>query len=270
MPAPVPTRRAKRALDSGMGDPRMTSKIIPFPRGRSFPEPRPPVAAAALGAGQIAERLRYGICPPDSEFDQFLTGPMRAISPEYWTPLVVACRAAEWFGTYGIRSVIDIGSGVGKFCICAALAGRCQYTGLEHRERLVVEARRLALTFDVDSRVQFIHGALGTAALPTADAYYLFNPFEENVVEPEERIDAEVELSRERQARDCILLRELLSFARVGTYVLTYNGAGATLPPTYRVICANRDLPNALCLSRKEAHGRGPSQARRLTRQNRT
>ncbi|MEO8184428.1 MAG: hypothetical protein ABI895_36935, partial [Deltaproteobacteria bacterium] len=144
----------------------MTNKILHFPASglRHCPTRTTP----ALAPEQIADALGSGMCPMDSSFDQFLSDPMRALSSQYWTPLAVAARAAEWFAERNIRTVVDIGSGAGKFCIGAALAGHCYFTGLEHRERLVTAARALARTFKVESRVHFLRGALGATRLPSA------------------------------------------------------------------------------------------------------
>jgi SAM-dependent methyltransferase len=232
----------------------MTSKLLDFPvlGSGSCPAAR---AGTIPGVDpeQIAAALDSGMCPTDATFDQFLSGPMRALSSQFWTPLAVAARAAEWFDERNIRTVVDIGSGAGKFCVGAALAGHCHFTGLEHRERLVTTARALARTFKVESRVHFIQGALGTARLPAADVYYLYNPFEENVLEGVECIDEDVELSAERYTRDLSAVRELLVAARTGTYVLTYNGFGARLPAGYRHVCVDHELPNVLSLWRKAA-----------------
>ena len=56
---------------------------------------------------------------------------LRGVSGQHWTQLVVAKRAAEWLDALRIRIVVDIGSGVGKFCVAAALVGHCRFTGLE-------------------------------------------------------------------------------------------------------------------------------------------
>ncbi len=205
---------------------------------------------------QIAEALRTGRCPEDATFDHFLDDPLRELSAQYWTPLEVAVRAAQWLEECNVRTVVDIGSGAGKFCVAAALAGHCHFTGLEHRERLVSCARGLARMFKVENRVYFIQGAFGSTNIPAADAYYLYNPFEENVMRETERIDKSVELSDERQTRDLMALRRLLLGARVGTYVLTYNGFGARLPPAYSEVRVDRELPNALRMWKKMSPSR--------------
>ena len=72
-------------------------------------------------AQRLAAVMRTGSCPNDQSFDRFLPEPLRLVSPEYWTPLAVVKRAVDWLEDVGIRTVVDIGSGAGKFCA----AGRC-------------------------------------------------------------------------------------------------------------------------------------------------
>src|SRR5215212_158743 len=128
-------------------------------------------------ARQFGGLLRGEGCPSDRAFDRFLPERLQRVSPEFWSPLVVARRAAEWFQDAGVRSVVDIGSGAGKFCVAGALSGPCRFTGLEQRPFLIKSARGLARLFDVHDRVQFVLGSLGDVPTPAADAYYFFNPF---------------------------------------------------------------------------------------------
>ena len=215
--------------------------------------PQPPADSLAE-TRQIAADLADGRLPREATFDSHLPLEARALSSRHWTPLAVAVRAAEWFDEFRIRTVLDVGSGAGKFCVAAALAGHCHFTGLEQRGRLVTCARSLALSFGVQQRVHFLQGMLGGVRLPAVDAYYFYNPFEENLHGPASQIDGEVELSTERYARDLRAVRELLSAARAGSYVLTYNGLGGKLPASYQPVCVDRELPNVLRLWRKGVH----------------
>jgi hypothetical protein len=202
-------------------------------------------------ADSIAEQLSAGAYPPDATFDRLLPGWAQTASAQHWTPLEVVMRAVQWLDEYRIRTIIDIGSGAGKFCVAAALASHCHFTGLEQRQRLVAAARALVRLFGVESRVHFIQGTLGSAPLPAADAYYLYNPFGENLLDDEDRIDNDIELSPQRRAVDLALLAELLTAARAGSYVITYNGCGMPMPANYRLLCTDRELPNVLSLWRK-------------------
>jgi hypothetical protein len=233
----------------------MTNKLLYFPGHRPLARaPADPRSTTVdFDSARVAAMLRAGVCPPDASFDQFLPDPLRSLSSQHWTPLVVAARAAQWFDECNVSTIIDIGSGAGKFCVAAALAGYCRFVGLEHREHLVACARTLARTFGVQDRAHFIHGALGEVRLPSADAYYLYNPFEENVLDSEERIDQSVELSGERMSRDVEAICLLLDGSPAGTYVLTYNGFGGALPPSYSRVRVDTEPPNPLCLWRKVA-----------------
>jgi predicted RNA methylase len=189
----------------------MTNKVSTF-----LDRDREPVDDLALRfvPQRVAEALRAGRCPPDRAFDRFLPDELRVVSGQYWTPLGVAKRVAEWLDELNVRTVVDIGSGAGKFCVAAALAGHCHFIGLEQRSRLVASARTLARVFGVDDRVSFIEGAFGDIATPIADAYYLYNPFGEYRFGSRDHFDRELELSDKRHARDVAAVEDLLQRAR--------------------------------------------------------
>jgi SAM-dependent methyltransferase len=203
-----------------------------------------------LSPAELAAALRSQRCPTDRAFDHLLPEPLRVVSHEYWTPLHVAVRAACWFEEVGVRSVVDIGSGVGKFCVAAALASTCSFVGLEQRGRLVDVARSLVDAFELGERVDFLVGTLGEIRVPDADAYYFFNPFGENLFF-DGHLDKDVELGDERYDRDVAAAESLLRHVPLGTYVLTYNDFGGMMPPTYRLLRTDRHLPRDLCLWRK-------------------
>ena len=100
-----------------------------------------------------------------------LAGAVKTCLSEYWTPLAVAKRAADWLEDLGIRTVVDIGSGAGKFCVVGALFGKCRFIGLEQYSSLVTSAVALVDLFDLNDRVSFVAGALGAVPTPVGDAY---------------------------------------------------------------------------------------------------
>lgn len=199
----------------------------------------------------LAEALRQGRCPRDSTFDGFLRQELQEVSEQYWTPLRVAVRAARWLDEHHVGSVLDVGSGAGKFCVAAALAGNAHFMGVEQRPRLVSAAQELASLFEIEDRVAFVHGTFGEVPLPRAEAYYLYNPFEENLYGRDSHLDAEIDLGPDRFDRDTTAVEQLLDDAKAGTYLLTYNGFGGRVPSSYRELRVDRDLPSVLCLWRK-------------------
>jgi len=207
--------------------------------------------ASDLSLRRVADLLRSGGCPDDRDFDQFLPRGLQPVSYCHWTPIAAVARAATWLNELKVRSVVDVGSGAGKFCVAAALASGCHFLGVEHRPDLVAGARLLAKRFGVQDRVCFLQEAFGDAAPPPAEAYYLYNPFEENLSDGDQSLDAKVELSDERYLRDVSAAEHWLGLAPVGTYVLTYNGFGGELPCTYEELRSERELPSVLRLWRK-------------------
>lgn len=212
-----------------------------------------PLEAIVRGpsAEQVANAIRSGVCPSDRFFDQFFPYELRRVSGQHWTQLSVALRVAAWLSGASVKTVVDIGSGAGKFCVAAALACRCAFTGIEQRPRLVEAARALARLFEVDDRVRFVHGAVDQSVIPAADAYYLYNPFGENLFGPDEHLGADVELSPERYDRDIAFMEEFFDRAPVGTYVIKYNGFGGRMPRSYDEIVADRAMPSMLRMWRK-------------------
>jgi SAM-dependent methyltransferase len=206
----------------------------------------------------VAAALRTGQCPADRAFDCFLPDELRTVSGQYWTPLAVAKRAADWFDDLQVRTVVDIGSGAGKFCVATALAGDCRFIGVEQRSRLVAAARTLARVFDVDERVRFVHGAVGEVVMPAADAYYLYNPFGVYFFGPPEHDDGDVAFTETRRSRDVAAVEDLLRGARLGTCVLTYNGFGGLMPAGYERIRVDLNMPGELCLWRREPAPKKP------------
>jgi len=187
----------------------------------------------------------------DVLFDRFLPFDYRFVSRTFWSPLDAVARAARWLDELDIDTVVDIGSGVGKFCIGAALASRSSFIGIEQRRPLVGISRGIARIFDLGPRVRFIEGVFGEVTVPAAACYYFFNPFGESLFMPEERLDEEAEVSQARSLRDVYLAEQLLAAAPVGTYVMTYNGFGGALSDDFDIVRSDKDLPCALRLSRK-------------------
>jgi SAM-dependent methyltransferase len=213
------------------------------------------LAAAEIPLGSspeaLAAQLRAGIHPPDSAFDQYLPEDFRGVSERHWTPLHVVSRAARWLLDAGARSVVDVGSGPGKFCVAAALCGELTCTGLEQRPRLVSAARDLARRFRVEDRVLFREGLFGESDIPRADAYYFYNPFLESLFDTEDRIDDDVDRGHDRYVRELRLATGFLRSLPPDSLVLTYYGFGGQIPRGYEEVRTDSRIPALLRLFRK-------------------
>jgi SAM-dependent methyltransferase len=145
----------------------------------------------------------------------------------------VAIRAAELLVIDPATRVLDVGSGVGKFCIVGAAVTGARFTGIEQRGPLVQVARNTAERLGV-AGASFVHGTFDAMRIEDFDAFYFFNPFQENVFSNDDRLDETVELCHERFIADVERAVSLLTCAAVGTRVVTYHGFGGEMPPTYR------------------------------------
>jgi hypothetical protein len=197
----------------------------------------------------------------DHGFDRLLPMRLRAASDRFWTPLDAIKRAATWFDQERITSVVDIGSGVGKFCVAGALASSCSFIGIEQRSSLATVARNLARIFAVDDRVSIIDGRFGEIETPAADCYYLYNPFEENLFSAGEALDNDVELTAERFRNDLRCFRALVASLPIGAYILSYNGIAGHMPACLQELRVDRELPAVLRLLQKVRH-HNPVEAR--------
>jgi predicted RNA methylase len=190
----------------------------------------------------VAEALRRGEVVDDRLFDAMYPHEIRRASPTHWTPVEVAVRAAELLAVRPGARVLDIGAGVGKFCIIAAACADVRVRGIERRPHLVEAARRAASRTGVHAT--FTHGVLDPTDARDIDGVYLFNPFGENLAPEEDWIDKTVELSEARFRRDLAIANDFFRVARVGTRVVTYCGFGGRLPREYALItrehCAGR------------------------------
>jgi SAM-dependent methyltransferase len=188
-------------------------------------------APAPADFTRIASRLRRGALVADRVFDEVFPLAARSPSRVYWTPVEVAVRAAKLLADGPRSTILDIGAGVGKFCIVAAAAVRAEVRGVEHRPHLVEIARQAAAKLGVSP--SFTHGTLEEQDPSNIDGIYMFNPFAENLCPRVDRLDATVELSEDRFWRDIRATERFLTRARVGTRVAIYCGFGGNMPDGY-------------------------------------
>lgn len=174
--------------------------------------------------------LASGLLVTDKTFDRIYPDRIRKQSSMFWTPVAVGRRVARLFEAQGAKRVLDVGAGVGKFCIVSALTTKLEMTGLEHRLNLVETTEQIVREFSIP-RVTLQYGGLGDVDLHAYDGIYLYNPFEEAAIEPSAWIDRTLPLSPEQTAKDIAIMEAFLASARRGTTVITYHGFGGVMPP---------------------------------------
>lgn len=189
----------------------------------------------ALPWARIVERLQQGLHVFDFDFDRVYPPAIRAVSSSFWTPVAVAMRAAELLAPSPSSRVLDVGSGVGKLCTIGALVTRATFVGVEHRPHFVELAEQSARLLGARG-ARFLCKDAKAVRIEDYDALYFFNPFEENLWPPEDRLDASVQLSPARYEAEVLQTERLLDAAPTGVRVVTYHGFGGKMPSSYRLL----------------------------------
>lgn len=169
----------------------------------------------------------------DVAFDSIYPAAIRLLSARFWTPVEVARRAATLFRAAGIRRVLDVGSGPGKFVLVAASAAPdVEFVGIERRPHLAAAARKAKAQLRVrNARLQ--DGDVADVDWERFDGFYFYNPFAENLFVPDDRIDAGGEFDVDRFTRDVRSTERALQGIRIGSVVVTYHGTGTRMPACY-------------------------------------
>ena len=167
----------------------------------------------------------------DERFDQIYPSKVQKLSWRHWTPVAVAVEAAKLLVTGPRTRVLDVGCGPGKFCLVAAVLTDGRFTGIEQRSDLVAIARRAALKHRV-TNVEIIHGNVTDFVFAGYDAFYLFNPFEENMFQ-RQKIDSSVPFSKALFKKYTSYVAVQLGNKPIGTRVVTYAGYADEIPACY-------------------------------------
>jgi SAM-dependent methyltransferase len=194
------------------------------------------VAVAAwivLGASRVSEpnNFDYAFSVEDELFDMIYPPEIRDLSLRHWTPVAVARRAAEFLVSGPETRVLDLGCGPGKFCIVGALTTAGHFTGVEQRQELVNLARA-AIQQESISNAEIVHANVIDIDFLAHDAFYLFNPFEENLFK-RGKIDSSVEFSKVLYKQYTRHVAAQLARAPLGTRVVTYAGLCEEVPFCY-------------------------------------
>ena len=170
----------------------------------------------------------------DEDFDAALPLKIRKLSSTHWTPVEVAKRVAQFLAQSENRKILDIGSGVGKFCLTAASASAGHFTGVEQRDALVRLSRKIAQKYHID-RAEFLCANILSVDFKEYDAFYFFNSFQENL-DLSNRIDDDVQYNPSQYKAYNEHLFEQFRALPQGTRVATYCSPSAMIPEHYVVV----------------------------------
>ena len=170
----------------------------------------------------------------DEEFDAFYPMKMRKLSATHWTPVAVVRKAASFLVDVPGTKVLDLGSGMGKFCLVAASCTSGIITGVEMRENLVQLSRKLAYKNQLHN-VDFVHANINAIDLSFYHAFYFFNSFGENI-NLKDKLDPENVFDQELYKDLTKILHDRFEQLSIGTRIVTYCGEGREIPESYALV----------------------------------
>jgi hypothetical protein len=153
----------------------------------------------------------------------------------HWTPLHIAQMAVEFLTpTRGVK-VLDIGSGVGKFCLAGAYyKPAASFFGVEQRKDLTDHAE-FARTMLGIKNAHFINSNFTQLDFKQYDHFYFYNSFYENLVDTD-KIDESLSYSWELYNLYNRFLCKKLDEMPPGTRLATFHCLEDKIPVSYHLI----------------------------------
>ncbi len=156
----------------------------------------------------------------DEAFDALYDPRFRAQSNVHWTPIAVGRTVVEWLNLDEHSRVLDIGSGVGKFCAVASSISEAKFMGVEIRRNLHEEAERFAQQFDLKN-VEYVNADITTIDFRDYTGFYFYNPFCEQLA-TSDWIDHALDFSDENYYAYQNYVLEQFEHLPIGTRIVTY------------------------------------------------
>jgi len=182
----------------------------------------------------VLKALQYNLPVNDIEFDMLYPKHIQKLSNIHWTSIDVARKASIFLVNKPNVKVLDIGSGVGKFCIVGALTTLGNFYGVEQRNEFVDITKKIILENRI-SNFKTLHSNIIDINFLDYDSFYFFNSFYENIDETRV-IDHNARISTNCYTEYRDYMYQQLSFAPIGTRLATYYSLYSEIPPCYKII----------------------------------
>lgn len=176
----------------------------------------------------------------DAQFNEIYPTEVRDLAQQHWTPLSVAWKAADFLTAGKGNKILDVGSGVGKFCLAAAYyKPEALFFGIEQRKNLVEEAE-IAKELLCVSNAYFVHANFTQTDFDLYDHFYFYNSFYENLAWAD-KIDNTLEYSHNLYRYYNRYLYKMLADRPDGTRLVTYHSMEDEVPESYQVVGMHLD-----------------------------
>ncbi len=181
----------------------------------------------------IAECKVLDINVSDEDFNLIYPEKIREIAYNQWTPLDVSRLAAKFLAEKPNARVLDIGSGVGKFCMVGASCTNGLFTGVEQRDYLVEMSNKISARYGL-ANAKYIHSNIMDIPFVDYDSFYFFNAFYENI-DRAAVIDNTVERGFNFYNMYTRYVSGQLAKKQIGTRLATYWSPLNEIPDSYEL-----------------------------------
>ncbi len=176
----------------------------------------------------------------DEQFHQLYPVSIRLLATRHWTPLHITRIVAQYLAPTDNVRVLDIGSGVGKFCLTAAhCMPSASFFGVEQRKELVEHAETARKTVGLPN-AHFIHRNFTRLDFKAYDHFYFYNSFYENLVATD-KIDDSIAYSTELYNYYNRCLYKKLEEMPARTRLVTFHSLEEEIPPGYHLVEARAE-----------------------------
>jgi len=176
----------------------------------------------------------------DEHFNKLYPLSIQELSRRHWTPLAVARKAVHFLAIQNNVRILDIGSGVGKFCLGAAYyKPKAFYYGIEQRKYLIEHAEAAKDRLHLEN-VSFINGNFTQLDFKNFDHFYFYNSFYENLIGTN-KIDDNIHYSSELYNYYNRYLFQQLDQKKPGTRLATFHSLEDEIPKSYHEVGSEFD-----------------------------
>ena len=186
----------------------------------------------------VFEQLKQKKYPSDLAFDAIYPKAYQQQSARHFTPVKVAVKAANLLVKGPNAKVLDIGSGVGKFCCIGASISNAQFYGVEKRKTLTNLSNKIKRLYKLKN-AHFMNADFTELDFSNFNGIYFFNSFQEQLDETcvlDET--SKVSLKEYRQYHEALMKK--LEECKSGTRLVTYYTFKNKIPAAYEFISADK------------------------------
>jgi hypothetical protein len=171
----------------------------------------------------------------DSNLHHVYPPSIQLLARRHWTPLCITQMVVTFLTPQSGDKVLDIGSGVGKFCLAGAYyKPMASFFGVEQRKDLVAHAETARNILGLQN-AHFVHSNFTELDFTQYNHFYFFNSFYENLANTE-KIDNNITYSDKLYNYYNRCLYKKLEHMPPGTRLVTYHVLDENISPGYHLV----------------------------------